>query len=213
MVSELVRKREDGTLYISAIELHNMLGVKGKFANWKDSNVLNKKYKFNEHSDYAINSNVQVTIEGTNIKQIRTDYEMTLRMASHLAMLSKTDKGIEIRDYFIKCEEELHQLQIDNLKAVSMIFTHKDKLQLTNNVLYPILDRLGVLNKSRKRVHQLLKEALVGKYENITLSKEFDTSEFIEDYKILAEKMKEEYSNYFIDKNQVTIFELLEECI
>ncbi|MGL5507543.1 MAG: antA/AntB antirepressor family protein [Paraclostridium sp.] len=213
MINKLVKQRENGELYVSAIELHKWLGLKNKFSNWKDSNVLNEKYGFSEHLDYKVNSNVHVTIEGTNISQIRTDYEMTLRMASHLSMVSKTKKGIECRDYFFKCENDLQEMRINNIKAMAMMFTHKDKIGFTKETLYPILDSMGVLKSKKSRVHQIIKQSLIGKYENIKMDDEFDTQDFIKDYKSLADKIKEEYNSYFVDKNQITIFDILEECI
>lgn len=212
MIKDIISFREDGSFYVSARDLHKLLGVKGKFAHWKDQNVLNEKYKFVEGVDYT-SSVVRSTIEGTNLSQERKDYQLTLRMASHLSMVSKTKKGIECRDYFFKCEKDLQEMRINNVKAMAMMFTHKDKIGFTKETLYPILDSMGVLKSKKSRVHQIIKQSLIGKYENIKMNDEFDTQDFIKDYKSLADKIKEEYNSYFVDKNQITIFDILEECI
>lgn len=234
MFNDLAKQVENGFV-VSARELHEKLGIEKSFGAWstrviEKEKVARKSWEIidsenieistivNEYPKVLTGKYVAIKIKvklnqfkNTNFKnKIFDDYIISLNMAKHLAMMSKTEKGEEIRDYFIGCEEELQEMKINNVKAVAMIFTHKDKLQLTNNVLYPILERLGVLNNSKKNVHKIIKQALIGKYENITMSKEFDTNDFIQDYKELAEKMKEEHSNYFVDKNQITMFEMLE---
>lgn len=214
ILSELVEKREDGTIYIDARKLHNYLkeGSSYKFTHWIPQYLLKDKYGFVENTDFVKRAKVS-TIENTNLKQERIEYELTLNTAKELCMLSGLKKGKEARNYFIKCEEELNDMRINNVKAMAMLFTHKDKIHFTKETLYPILEKLGVIEKSKKRVHQIIKQSLIGKYENIKMNEEFDTHDFINDYKLLAEKMKEEYSNYFIDKNQITIFDILEENI
>ncbi|TDA65565.1 hypothetical protein E0765_04885 [Sulfuricurvum sp. IAE1] len=37
------------------------------------------------------------------------EYIISIEMAKHLAMMEKTGKGFEVRQYFIRCEEELQR--------------------------------------------------------------------------------------------------------
>jgi hypothetical protein len=39
-----------------------------------------------------------------------TDYLLTLRAAMHIAMMAGTDRGFEVRDYFIAAEREMRRL-------------------------------------------------------------------------------------------------------
>ncbi|MGL5765611.1 MAG: antA/AntB antirepressor family protein [Sarcina sp.] len=212
-LNELIEKKDNGSIYVDARKLHNYLKEESsyKFVHWLKQFLLKEKYGFVENTDFVKCAKCS-TIENTNIKQERIEYELTLNTAKELAMLSGMKKGKEVRNYFIKCEEELMETRINNIKAMTMLFTHKDKINFTKETLYPILDSLGVLSKSKKRVHQIIKQSLIGKYENIKMDKEFDTQDFIKDYRLLAGKLKEEYSSYFVDKNQITIFDILEEC-
>jgi prophage antirepressor-like protein len=41
----------------------------------------------------------------------RIDYHLTLQGAMHIAMISNTEKGFEVRDYFIECEERYRALR------------------------------------------------------------------------------------------------------
>jgi len=77
--------------------------------------------------------NVTLTqFENTKFKnKIFNDYRLSLRIASHLAMVSKCARGNEARDYFYECEQQLIKLTESNLKLCSMLLTHKDKLNLT----------------------------------------------------------------------------------
>lgn len=116
---------------------------------------------------------------------------------------------IEKEKQILELKAEIKEKELNNIKAVTMIFTHKDKVNFTTTQLYPILDKLGVLNKNRHQIHRLIKQALIGKYENLHADKEFNAEEFINDYEKLAEKLKEEYTGYFIDDRQVNLFNML----
>lgn len=88
---------------VNARELHSALGVGKVFAAWIQARI--DKFKFEEGSDYIIllsNSGNQVH-GGANKK----DFHITLNMAKELAMVENSDKGREVRKYFINCEQEL----------------------------------------------------------------------------------------------------------
>lgn len=210
LLSELVEYNGE-TAFVNARKLFKWLEYSrtNDFQRWIKRYLLKPKYAFKENVDYS-NSRQMVSIENTNIKQDREEYYLTLDTAKEMAMLSSVPKGKETRDYFIQCEKELEEIKIKNIKAITMIFSHRDKLSLTYSSLYPILNELGVLNVKRSLVHNAIKKALIGKYENIKMDKAFNESDFINDYKLLAEQMKEKYTGYFVDDNQFNWFDCLE---
>lgn len=61
----------------------------------------------------------------------QVDYIVTLEMAKHLAMMEKTGKGFEVRQYFIDAEREVHtgfplsppKLTIQALKPIHTVIT------------------------------------------------------------------------------------------
>lgn len=233
--NDLVVKVEEGVI-VRARELYKELGISKNFGTWASKVIEKDKENFisweivesknveiqtivSEHPKVLTGKYIAIKFKtklgqfkNTNFKNKEfDDYIISLEMAKHIAMMSKTKKGEQVRDYFIQCEKELEEIRINAVKEVAMRYEHKDKMNITLKELYPILDRLGVLPKSRKKVHELLIKATIGKWENITLAKTFDESKFKEDYRIIAEQLKEEGSSYFEDKNQITIFDILEE--
>ena len=94
-------------------------GNKKRFSNWDDQVLSNPKFKFVAMTDF-VHSNLEVTI-GKGNKRIFKDYNMTLRMASHVSMATLLDKGIEARDYFYNAEQELATQRENNLKAFAQL--------------------------------------------------------------------------------------------
>lgn len=104
----------------NARELHAFLQVKSKFAEWINRRI--NEYKFIENQDFVIVSENSETItkDGQRRVTVRNDYFVSLTMAKELAMVERTDKGREARQYFIDCERRLHELTLSRqTKAVS----------------------------------------------------------------------------------------------
>ncbi|NRO92549.1 antA/AntB antirepressor family protein [Lactobacillus helveticus] len=93
-----VQVRNDRQL-VSARELHNALEVKRQFTDWWKQNSKS----FEEGMDYMF-SPQSVNMPNGGTKQ-KSDYLLTLDMAKELCMMSKTERGKEVRQYFIKVEK------------------------------------------------------------------------------------------------------------
>ena len=61
---------------------------------------------FQEGEDFT--SVVGTTVVNNGAVREIQDYAVTLRMAEHLAMMSKTPKGYEVREYFIQVEKDFN---------------------------------------------------------------------------------------------------------
>ena len=98
-MKELIRvtTNENDEQLVSARDLHKGLEIKTRFSQWVTQNFKN----FRDGIDYS--SVVTTTRQNQygGIKQIK-DYAITTEMAKHIAMMTGTEKGFEIRDYFIK---------------------------------------------------------------------------------------------------------------
>lgn len=87
---------------MSARELHEFLEVKTSFKGWFPRMC---EYGFNESQDFNPLKNEQVRLEGNRqVKRTVQDYEITLDMAKEIAMIQRSDKGKEVRQYFLELE-------------------------------------------------------------------------------------------------------------
>lgn len=84
---------------VSARELHEALGVASRFNRWFDNN----KELFVEGEDY--NKCTSSTVVGNGAVRELDDYEITIIMAKHLALMSRTEKGKIVRQYLIDLEK------------------------------------------------------------------------------------------------------------
>lgn len=231
LLERLSRTRKDGTNFVSARDLHEWLESGREFVDWVKQNITTSSYSFkkfikefdNEPVSHDLSNcievgkceiaKVKVTLpqfKDTTFKnKVFVDYQLSLRIASHIAMISKCPKGDMARDYFYKLEELYSEQMENNLKLGSMLLTHKDKLNLTKEVFYPILDNLGVLSTKRNEVHKKIIKGIFGKYENVNKLTKI-TERDIENYKNLAENMKCD-TRYFKDHNQIAVWDIINE--
>jgi len=79
----------------NARELHNFLGGAQEFRHWIKDRI--ESYGFVQEVDF-------VTTEKINRGGKSTEYHISLDMAKELAMVERTRKGKEARQYFIDCE-------------------------------------------------------------------------------------------------------------
>ena len=145
---------------VSARELHQFLGVGKVFAAW----IKNRLDTLGsvENQDYIVLSGESLlsqigkqTDEGNKSRggHNRLEYFITLDTAKHLAMMEKTDKGKEVRDYFIECEKQLKQVVLsvkdqcflDIVKAETQEGILLGLNKLNNEVIVPLENKVTEL--------------------------------------------------------------------
>lgn len=102
---ELINVRnENGELLVSARDLHKALEIKSDYSTWFKRMV---EYGFEENIDYTtvFHKNVENPLGG----RPRIDYALKIDMAKEIAMIQRSDKGRQVRKYFIECEKQLQQ--------------------------------------------------------------------------------------------------------
>ena len=108
MKKELINvTNQNGELLVSARELHEALGIKTKFNDWFNRML---QYGFDENVDYIAITQKRVTAQG-NETQSR-DYILKLDMAKEICMLQRNELGKQFRKYFIECEKQLREVNI-----------------------------------------------------------------------------------------------------
>lgn len=86
----------------NARELHARLEVSKDFSTWVKAQI--KRARLIDGRDF-----IKVTQKGelSATGQTLFEYHLTLDASKHIAMLSNTEKGFEVREYFIACERAL----------------------------------------------------------------------------------------------------------
>ena len=141
MTNELIKVQtnQEGEQRVSARELYKELGVKTRFSLWVDQNFK----MFVEGVDFT--SVVTTTVVNNGAIRQLDDFSLTTDMTKNVAMMSKTAKGQEIRDYFIAVEKEHKALMSDpriqmamGLKSAQLMLDHKDKIiaEMTPKALF-----------------------------------------------------------------------------
>ena len=90
---------------VSARELHTFLEVGRDFSTWIKDRI--SKYEFVENTDYIMLPKTG-ELENKGL-QGKIEYFVTLDMAKQLAMVENNEKGMQVRKYFIECEEKLRE--------------------------------------------------------------------------------------------------------
>lgn len=114
---------------VSARELHNVLGIQSRFSRWFESN----KELFIEGEDY--NKCTSSTVVNNGAVRELDDYTITVLMAKHLAMMSRTEKGKQIRDYLIDLEKAWNTPEQVMARALKLADKEIDRLKADNKVL------------------------------------------------------------------------------
>lgn len=126
-----INQNEQGETRVSARELHKELVVKKRFSAWFEQ----YREMYVEGTDFTGVPGGTPVIGGNGNVQYLQDYSLTVDMAKNVAMMSKTEKSQQIRDYFIQVEKRYKQLANDpsyqmalGLKASQQLLEHKDKI-------------------------------------------------------------------------------------
>lgn len=100
---------DDTVPTVNARDLHAFLGVSKDFSSWIKDQIA--RLRLVENRDFII-----FTEKGEYRKPL-IEYYLTIDAAKHISLMSGTDRGFEIREYFIACEKKTKLLPADPLEA------------------------------------------------------------------------------------------------
>lgn len=135
MENELIKIKtnENGEQLVSAKELY--LGLnKAVWSRWYKSNIQENEF-FKENIDWT---GVQHDVEGNETM----DFAISLEFAKHIAMMTRTTKSHEYRNYFIQCEKILKE-------NTQLISSQQDIKELKNT-----LDDFKRLTEDAKKMYK-----------------------------------------------------------
>ncbi|MCO4483264.1 Phage antirepressor protein [Streptococcus infantarius subsp. infantarius] len=110
---------------VSGRQLYQVLGVKTPYSMWFDRMV---EYGFTENQDFLLNNFVKQTGRGGHNK---IDHVLKLDMAKEIAMIQRTDKGKEVRQYFIQVEKDFNSPEKIMARALKIADRKIIKLEAT----------------------------------------------------------------------------------
>lgn len=137
MENELIKIKtnENGEQLVSAKELYLGLGLnKAVWSRWYKSNIQENEF-FKENIDWT---GVQHDVEGNETM----DFAISLEFAKHIAMMTRTTKSHEYRNYFIQCEKILKE-------NTQLISSQQDIKELKNT-----LDDFKRLTEDAKKMYK-----------------------------------------------------------
>lgn len=105
---------------VSGRQLHEALGVNSRYTTWFDRM---KEYGFTEGQDFLPNLG-----KSTGGRQA-TDHIIKLDMAKEIAMIQRTERGKQVRQYFIQVEKDFNNPEKIMARALLMADQKVHKLE------------------------------------------------------------------------------------
>ena len=122
---------------INGRDLHTALGIKKKFADWITSQI--SSLNLIENEDYIVIPSKGKNSTGRPAKE----YILTTDTAKGVAMASRTDKGSEVRRYFIEIEKQYHSTPAPAIESpTTEILALKDALLESKDQLLSLQSEL-----------------------------------------------------------------------
>lgn len=95
-----INTNEEGKRTVNGRDLYEFLEVKKDYSDWIKAQV--KRARLREGIDF-----IKFPQKGEKNIRPKIEYHFTIEAGKHIGMISGTDKGFEVRDYFIECERQL----------------------------------------------------------------------------------------------------------
>lgn len=158
------------TQTVSARELHKSLGIRKRFSEWFETNSQG----FEENEDF---SRVYLKVQANRYggEQEIEDYSMSVDMAKHICLMSRTEKGKQCRQYLIDVEKAWNTPEQIMARALQMANTTIQSLKDSNKALLVDNDRMKPKEIFADAVSTSKTSILVGELAKILKQNGFDT--------------------------------------
>lgn len=121
---------------VSARDLHRALGISKRFSMWFETNSQG----FIENEDFT--SVLSSTVVNNGALRELQDYKLSVDMAKHICLMSRTEKGKLIRQYFIDLEKAWNTPEQIFARALKMADKTIESLKSDNAALIEDVERM-----------------------------------------------------------------------
>lgn len=133
MTKQLININVSNDGRIKARELYDFLGLRlADYSRWVNTNIVNNQFA-EENTDWAI-----LRTDAKYSGRPSTNYSLTIQFAKKLCMTSKSERGEQVRNYFIEVEKKFQQPNLvqaylemsDEDRAIAYFTAEKEKKQI-----------------------------------------------------------------------------------
>ncbi len=146
MASELIKVTvKSDQQFVYARDLYKGLGLKSRFSRWVESNFA----MFAENQDFYRCTSSTVVNNGGHIPLV--DYLLTIDMAKQLAMMARTKKSKEYREYFLQLERKWNSPEEVVKRGYAILQNENTQLKIENKQMKPkalFADAVSTSNKT-----------------------------------------------------------------
>lgn len=121
---------------VSARDLHRALGISKRFSMWFETNSQG----FIENEDFT--SVLSSTVVNNGALRELQDYKLSVDMAKHICLMSRTEKGKLIRQYFIDLEKAWNTPEQIFARALKLADRKIESLKSDNAALIEDVERM-----------------------------------------------------------------------
>lgn len=149
-----INTNEEGKQLVSARELYLGLGLnEAVWKRWYTTNILENDY-FLKNIDWV---SIQHDVENSKGGRPTIDFAISLDFAKHIAMMARTEKSHEYRNYFIECEKKVNQLpQLS--KELQAIFALDGKQQKLESEVKDLKDNMPLFQVDCKELQAIVRK-------------------------------------------------------
>lgn len=174
-------------------DLHETLKVETPYSMWMPRMIA---YGFIEGTDFLTINKSVIRADGVEMPQTQVDHQLTIDAAKEIAMLQRTDKGKEVRQYFIELEKKWNdpvsimaralqyaEKQIDSLKNTNATLLPKAEfydavIESTDTIEMATVAKILNVGIGRNRLFEILREQKILRDDNTPLQNYVDLGWF-----------------------------------
>lgn len=152
-MEELIKitTNDEGKQLVSARELYKGLGLaRTKWTPWYTKNIIENEF-FKENIDWT-----KVSLEVTG--NLTTDFAISIEFAKHIAMMARTEKSHQYRNYFIECEKKAKNPFPQLSKELQAIFILDERTQRIEKEIEDIKENSMINNYECEQVQNAVKK-------------------------------------------------------